>query len=111
MSLNTVVKHFIVQAAGVNASRTFSFISGEGENKLECLSLVSYSSKAYPSETQFMCTSLGEAPGLNCKHQTSFKGLPGTNTLAYFANSSMTNKISFARLTADAEVSLSHFYI
>jgi len=39
---------------------------------------------AYPSEALFRCNTLGEAPG---NIRLGWKGLPGTNALAYYEKS------------------------
>jgi hypothetical protein len=39
-----------------------------------------------PSEAHFMCSNLGQAPGLINKHYTRLERLAGANTLAYYEN-------------------------
>ena len=48
---------------------------------------------AYPSEVPFRCSTLGYAPTTNIR--LGWKGLPGTNSLAYFENPLITAVISF----------------
>jgi hypothetical protein len=44
--------------------------------------------EAYPSEAPCSCSILGQAPGLAHKHiRLVWKGLPGTNALAYYKKS------------------------
>ncbi len=43
--------------------------------------------RAYPSEAPFGCFTLGQAPGLPANNRLGWKGLPGTNALAYYENS------------------------
>jgi hypothetical protein len=58
-----------------------------------------FASKAgtYPSEASFRCHCIGWAPGLTHKHNLDWKGLPGTNTLAFY-NYSFTGVKRFIRL-------------
>jgi hypothetical protein len=42
--------------------------------------------RAYPSEAPFRCSTLGCPPALPANFRLGWKGLPGTNTLAYCEN-------------------------
>ncbi len=53
---------------------------------------------AYPSKAPFICFTLGWAPCLNTNIRLGWKGLPGTNTLAYYENSSITAVKGFITL-------------
>ncbi len=41
----------------------------------------------HPIEEPFKCFTLGKAPSLAHKHRLGWKGLPRTNTLAYYKSS------------------------
>jgi len=46
--------------------------------------------EAYRSEAPFMCSTLGLAPTLPITIRLGWKGLPETNTLAYYENPEIT---------------------
>jgi hypothetical protein len=77
--------------------QVFFCITDEGGNKLERLSPASFSSLTYcfqvrPNHTSFLPR---YAPVLRVKVIIGWKGLPGTNKLAYFYPSSVMHKNSF----------------
>ena len=53
---------------------------------------------AYPSEQPFRCSTLGSAPALPANIRQGWKGLLGTNTLAYYENLYITAVKSFIGL-------------
>ncbi len=65
-------------------------------NKLECLSPASSKVRAYLRVKHF---TLGYAPALLTNIRLGWKSLPGTNTLAYYENSKITDGKSFITLT------------
>ncbi len=73
-------------------------------NKLECLSLATISSLVYclwvrpgahPRVEHLKCSSLRKALALPANIRLGWKGLPGTNTLAYYENPQITTVKSF----------------
>jgi hypothetical protein len=82
--------------SGVNPIKLFTAVMfTDFRNKLECLSLSSLSSLvqcywvrpgAYPRVEHLKVASHGKTLALSANIRLGWKGLPGTNTLAYYKN-------------------------
>jgi hypothetical protein len=59
---------------------------------------------AYPSEAPFRCSTLGSLLALPTNIRLGWKGLPGTNALAYYKNSGCTAVKSFITLTQGLKI-------
>ncbi len=69
---------------GPHAIKLFTSVIYEFCNKPECLSpgklfrlslMFAGKLRAYPSEAPFKCSTLGQAPGITCKHYTKLEKL------------------------------------